>query len=741
MPNTMAVSLTKWSLDVLTKLIKADVRLHNAERIEDDMAVIFTVNHFTRLETILLPYMLYKHTGRTIMSLAADELFGGAVGEFLASNGAISTEAPDRDKTIVRALLQGEHPWMIFPEGAMIKDKKVLDGKGGFEVYHKGERRPPHHGAAVLALRAEFYRRKIECLSNRPNQVGLEAALDNFGVESAEEVLTHRTVIVPVNITYFPIRARENVVLRLANRIKDDLSPRALEELSVEGTVLSSDTDIDITLGKPIPVMEYLEAPEYAELLACSLQDMHHFDTDPSTLFEDAAEKLMQRYMRSIYDLVTINHDHLFATLLRHQRHRRSSERFYRNRIYLCAQEMRALGRYRFHTLLDKHFGDVVSDDPSPAFEDFLALCLKEGVLESDGAEVEPVYTKQKRAEERADFQVIRASEATEVIANELEPLSEAAEIVRRLARTPNWVVAKRVRDTLWKKDLERFETDYARFYDPEQSKSPDVGRPFLLRPRRVRAGMVLSHGYMAAPQEVRAMADYFCERGYAVYGVRLPGHGTVPEDLAQVRWESWYEAFSRGYAVLKNLSDHVVAGGFSTGGCLALIAAARKKRKIDAVFSISAPLKLQNYSVRLAPSAVNLNTLLKKMGGHWDKLDYVDNRSEHPEVNYIRNPLTGVGQLVKTMDAMEKALPDVMAPTLIVQGSKDSLVNPVSGTLIFDKLGAPRKELSVFERENHGIVNGPGSQEIFERIDAFLKSVNRSASDPTAEETKEESA
>ena len=44
----------------------------------------------------------------------------------------------------------------------------------------------------------------------------LERALKLFDLERVEEVEDRRTVIIPVNITYYPIRARENIFLRAA---------------------------------------------------------------------------------------------------------------------------------------------------------------------------------------------------------------------------------------------------------------------------------------------------------------------------------------------------------------------------------------------------------------------------------------------------------------------------------------------------------------------------------------------
>ena len=724
MPSTFALTLAKWTLDVATRLVKANVRLHHAEVLENDMAAVLVVNHFTRLETMLLPYILYKHTGKEIWSLAASELFQGRIGEFLQSTGTISTKAPDRDKVIVRSLLQGANPWIIFPEGAMVKDKKVIDRRGEFQVYSNGQRRPPHKGAAVLALRAEFYRHKLRCLHDRPGQAGLAEALALFDLESAEELLARRTVIIPVNITYFPIRAKENVFLRIAQQLSGDLSKRAIEELSVEGTVLAEDTVIDIVLGEPIDVREYLDAPEYAKLMACGLHDMQDLEMNPASLFNEAARRLMARYMRDIYQLTTVNFDHLAASLLRLQRSGAFSRRAFRQRMFMCARALENHNCQR-HPSLANSYRDLIYDEPNPRLEDFLGLCLKEGALRREG----PHYRRTLRPpREQWDFHTARAEELTEVIANEAEPIDGLSDLIRRTSRLPQFLLAWRIREMLMREELQLFEADYARYYDPQYSKGPEIARPFLLQPLRPKGGIVLSHGYMAAPLEIHALADYFYRHGYAVYGVRLRGHGTSPEDLSQTPWQEWYESFNRGYAILSTITNVLFAGGFSTGGCLALMAAAHKGHALQGAFSICAPLKLQNYSVRLAPSLVTLNALLKRMGRKSTDWDYVGNDPENKHINYTRNPLTGVKELVSIMDAMEEELPRVRIPVLVAQASKDPTVNPASAPLIFEKLGCKQKEMIIFERDRHGIINGEGSEDVFHRVLQFLERLPKHA-------------
>ena len=725
MASSVALQLTKWMLDLSARLVKARVRLHNVEVVEPDMAIIFVANHFTRLETLLLPYIIHQHTRLEPWSLAAASLFHGRIGQYLKAVGSVSTEDPDRDQIIIRSLLRGDHPWIIFPEGAMIKDKRVVGDAGGYEVFDGLLRRPPHTGAAALALRTAYYRAKFRCLHSREDKADLARALKLFNLESIEEVVARRTVIIPINITYYPIRARENIFMRAAKRMAPNLSDRALAELSVEGTVLAEDTDIDITFGEPIDIGKFLDAPEYGSVMACSFNDLSALESNPREAFQEAAGVLAHRFMSEIYAGTTINFDHLFAGIIHHQIEGRSlTERGYRERIYLCSLQAQRKARH-VHPALRQLCDALLDDEPHPAFQGFLEMAVEKNYLSlTDWG-----YRKtSKRIRPLPEFHVMPSEATPEVIANELEAARFLTPVTRYAAWAPDFVVKALLRRHLVQLDLEDYEKDYARFYVPQECKPPWVGSPFLLCPWRIRGGVVLAHGYMAAPLEVRALAEHLYRRGFAVYGVRLKGHGTSPVDLAQQEWDAWFAAVNRGYAIMRTLTENVVIGGFSTGGCLALVAAARKRNRLAGVFSICAPLYVRNYSIRLVPSIISLNALLKRFGQGQYAWDYVENDPENKHINYTRNPLTGVRQLTAVMNATAEALPEIDVPALVVQASKDPTVDPSSGPDIFERLATRQKQFTLFERERHGIINGEGSPEVFAQVEEFLARTFREA-------------
>ena len=227
------LNAAKLTMDALFKASEADIRVHDVENIPATH-VLYVVNHFTRMETAFLPYVIHKHTGQYCLSLADSSFFKGKLESILHKMGAVSTKDPDRDKVLSNALLTGKMSVIIYPEGQMIKDKKIVE-KGKLIVYNTGIRRPPHSGAATIALRSEINRQIIRRLYDKGRKEDLEIFMKAYGIgrEDMAGVLTGSTYIVPVNITYYPIRARNNMIKKLVEKFAGEITGRFAEELEV----------------------------------------------------------------------------------------------------------------------------------------------------------------------------------------------------------------------------------------------------------------------------------------------------------------------------------------------------------------------------------------------------------------------------------------------------------------------------------------------------------------------------
>ena len=63
--------------------------------------------------------------------------------------------------------------------------------------------------------------------------------------------------------------------------------------------------------------------------------------------------------------------------------------------------------------------------------------------------------------------------------------------------------------------------------------------------------GVVLVHGYTGTPSSMRPWAEYLNQQGYTVRVPLLPGHGTKPEDLSEIKWQQWPEKVDRTTYIL----------------------------------------------------------------------------------------------------------------------------------------------------------------------------------------------
>ncbi|MFH0725356.1 MAG: alpha/beta fold hydrolase [Pseudomonadota bacterium] len=718
--NRFAYRTTGLAIKTLYNLSKANMVLDGQENIPKNGSIIFVINHFTRIETMLMPYLIAKQTSRAVWSLADESLFGGALGDFLDSVGAVSTKDPQRDQLIVKTLLTGEAHWIIFPEGRMVKSQKIIE-KGRYIVSYAGGKHPPHTGAATLALRTEFYRRRLIELEKQ-DAAETDRLLRDFKIPAMDKIHRGPTYIVPVNITYYPIRARENILSKLAvTLVGRDIPDRVLEEIMTEGAMLLSGVDIDIRFAPAIDIGPYMEGTAIGEDI-CS-QGSFGFDAPIASRGQMRREalKIMKRYLDSIYHMTTVNSDHLFAAMVRQMPYRNTNETDLKRRVFLIASDITAHKSIRLHRNLRDNQLHLLTDDRFHRFRDFLSVAIGKGVLIRKNGDL---YRDTKKLALPFDFHRVRIDNPIAVMANAIEPLKALQQKIRRVAWLPRYLVRRRVVKELLKIEMAAFETDYAAFYREGESKEKKIGRPYLLpgkfRWKSRQTGVLLIHGYLAAPAEVRALALHLAETGYPVYAPRLKGHGTSPEDLATRTYQEWVKSIDAGYAIIRSSCKRVIVGGFSTGAGLALDLAARVS-DIQGVFAVCPPMRLQDLSAKFVPAVAAWNRLMRKLQVNGGQKLFVDNTPENPNINYHRNPVSGVRELEHLMRALESKLPGIKAPTLIIQADRDPVVDPRGSRSVFEQLGATTKTYTLLNFSRHGILLGEGAEKVHRVISSFI--------------------
>ncbi len=144
---------------------------------------IFLFNHFIRAETALPQYLLYcADTNIRSFAVAHSSFFDiWWLGPLLRRLGAVPHNHPKLMELLIGKISEG-YKVVIFPQGKMVKSQETVEMKTG---------------AAVLALGADIYKRHI-----RDNPSDYSDALQSFSNQP--------TMIVPCNVTYYPIRVTPN---------------------------------------------------------------------------------------------------------------------------------------------------------------------------------------------------------------------------------------------------------------------------------------------------------------------------------------------------------------------------------------------------------------------------------------------------------------------------------------------------------------------------------------------------
>ena len=275
--------------------------------------------------------------------------------------------------------------------------------------------------------------------------------------------------------------------------------------------------------------------------------------------------------------------------------------------------------------------------------------------------------------------------------------------------------------------ELALFTQDYQQHYLADETKPKAIGRPYLLHHPESTQGVLLIHGLMAAPEEVRELAEFLYALGYTVYAPRMAGHGTSAVDLTERQMEEWIESVNRGHEILKDCCQQILVAGFSTGAAVALHQVISKPDAFTALISISAPLKFKKLSAHFAGLVHNWNSALTCLDNRflsmrrWRK-EFVTNHADNPHINYLRCPVSSIVQIKRLMAQVYMGLPEITIPTLVIHASSDPKVDVQSGRAIYQRIRSSKKYYQEIDFDLHGIVRGPITAIVFAAIGQFLQ-------------------
>lgn len=702
-------------ITTLEKILRVHIELHQSQD-QIQAGEIFLFNHFARFETFIPQHLIYQETGVFCRSVAASNFFveGSAFSNYLINIGGVPNNHPRLLPFLAEEILRGRKV-IIFPEGRMVKDHRVLDSKG-------------HTGAAILALALDTFKTAILRAHEMGDVPRVRAWVEALGLGSEEALIAaarRPTLIVPANITFYPIRANDNILHRAAELLSRELSPGLSDELLIEGNILFKDTDMDIRLGNPVRPVKFWRWWE-RRLLAHVARKIDSLDG----LFQLTrngggqsgrlaawrvhcrAMQVRDKYMHRMYTGVTANLGHLASRLILTFMAKGQTEvdrGTFHKTLYLAVKNVQKEPSVDLHRGLknpDAYSGLVGGE--CPGINEFMATAVSMNLVEETNGR----YRFLPKLCQEHDFDVIRHEDLVAVYANEVAPIPGVTRAVEQAIENALTLDDQTLGKMRFDDELIAYARDRQYFFKPRYEEingretARESGEPFLLLPKKSKElGVVLAHGFLASPAEVRPFGEKLKALGYPVIGIRLKGHGTSPWDLRERSWQDWLESVRRGYAIMSAFSRRICLVGFSTGGALSLRLAADHPERLVGVAAVSVPMRFRDRSMIFVPLVHGANQLVRWVTSSEGIMPFRPRDSEHPHINYRNVPIRGLYEIERVVDELEERLPDIQCPVTLIQGTDDPVVEPKSAELVHKKLGMSQKNLIMVSSTRHGIL------------------------------------
>ena len=246
-----------------------------------------------------------------------------------------------------------------------------------------------------------------------------------------------------------------------------------------------------------------------------------------------------------------------------------------------------------------------------------------------------------------------------------------------------------------------------------------DWNRSYVIEPASApRGAVVLLHGLTDSPYSLRHIARRYAEHGFVAIGIRMPGHGTVPAGLTDVRWEDWAAATRLAVREARRRVPapaplHLV--GFSNGGALAV------KYSLDAIEDPQLP---RADRLVLATPMIGITRFARFAGlaglpallPPFAKAAWLSNLPEFNPFKYNSFPVNGARQSFRLTDALQAQIQrlaragrmETMPPVLTFQSVIDFTVStPAILTALYSFLPDNGSEIVLFD-VNRTVKFGP---------------------------------
>ncbi|WP_165221415.1 alpha/beta hydrolase [Aquisphaera insulae] len=221
---------------------------------------------------------------------------------------------------------------------------------------------------------------------------------------------------------------------------------------------------------------------------------------------------------------------------------------------------------------------------------------------------------------------------------------------------------------------------------------------------KRNDRGCLILHGLGGGPYELEPLIGSIEKAGFRVAAPTLPGHDGPGPGMPASAWSEWAAAAESAFDQLVPDSADVSVLGFSTGGTLALRLASR--RPVSRLVLIAPFLEIRHAGllpVRPIRYLRHVARLIPSLPRRGPAVRDPEARRRAAAADRFRTfSLRAAASALELIEEVRPILPTIQTPALILQGIRDSVVEPRGAEFVLETLGARQKRLVLLPNSDH---------------------------------------